>query len=135
MKRLRDRDIEQICSILDGWSGKLTWDFLIEAIKNRLAHQFTRQALDRHERIKLAFETRKRALKNGTVKPEVQTVEMQKATQRIERLQAENERLKAENNQLLAQFARWAYNAYAKGLTEEHLNRPLPGIDRDRTKL
>jgi hypothetical protein len=135
MKRLTDRDIDQICSILDGWSGKLTWDALTEAIKVRLGHNFTRQALDRHERIKLAFTNRKRLERSGEGKPEARTVEMQKAIERIERLQAENERLKAENNQLLAQFARWAYNAYAKGLTEEYLNRPLAAIDRDRTKL
>ena len=135
MKRLTDRDIDQICSILDGWRGKLTWASLIQAIELRLGHHLTRQALDRHERIKLAFTNRKRVERSGAGKPEARTVEMQKAIERIERLQVENERLKAENNQLLAQFARWAYNAYAKGLTEEYLNRPLPAIDRDRTKL
>lgn len=133
-KQLTDNDIETVVKILDGWTGKLTWEALIDAIQIRIGCRYTRQALDRHERIKRAYTVRKNTLRHGTEIPEVRSVELQKALQRIERLTAENERLKAENSALLEQFARWAYNAHTKGLDEAILNRPLPAVNRDTTK-
>lgn len=133
-KQLTDNDIETVVKILDGWTGKLTWEALIDAIQIRIGCRYTRQALDRHERIKRAYNVRKNTLRHGTERPEVRSVELQKALQRIERLTAENERLKAENNALLEQFARWAYNAHTKGHDEAILNRPLPAVNRDTTK-
>lgn len=132
---MNSKDIESICSILDGWSGRLTWEALISVIQDRLGLTFTRQALDKHDRIKIAYKTRKQSLREKPGQISASSVEMQKVLERLERLKAENERLKAENSQLLEQFARWAYNAYSKGLTQEYLNRQLPNIDRDRTKL
>ena len=54
--------IEQIVSILDGWSGKLTWDLLIQSVARRLRGTYTRQALHKHERIRDAFTLRKKTL-------------------------------------------------------------------------
>lgn len=135
MKRLSSRDIADICGILDGWSGKLTWDALIDAISIRMGRSYTRQALDRHERIKIAFTMRKKSLRYKDGKTETDSPELQKTLERLERLKAENERLNAENTQLLEQYARWAYNAKIKGLSEQYLNQPLPKIDRGRTKI
>jgi hypothetical protein len=50
-------------------------------------------------------------------------------------LEAENQRLQTENDRLLEQFARWAFNAYVRGLGEAELNRPLPEIDRRQTPV
>jgi len=135
MRQLTDSDIEVICSILDGWTGSLTWNALINTVTLRLKRKYTRQALDRHFRIKSAYSLRKKALRGKTGRPEVKSLELQMSLERIDRLKAENERLMAENTQLLEQFARWAYNAHCKGLTEVQLNQPLPPVDRARTKL
>ena len=54
--------IEQIVSILDGWSGKLTWDLLILSVARRLRGTYTRQTLHKHERIRRAFILRKQTL-------------------------------------------------------------------------
>jgi hypothetical protein len=29
--RLTDQDVQDVCGILDGWIGKLTWEFLIDS--------------------------------------------------------------------------------------------------------
>jgi len=131
---LSDQDVEIIVGILDGWSGRLTWNTLIDAIEVNLGQRYTRQALSNHDRIQRAFSVRKRNLSKGSAIPLHLSLEMQKALERIERLTAENERLEAEINAIREQFARWAYNASTKGLNEVFLNRPLPPIDRERTK-
>lgn len=137
-KNLDDAAIDLIVGILDGWSGKLTWDLLIEGIKERTQVQYTRQALDKHLRIKDAFRLTKARLSGepkAQRKQKLSEAESEAMTQRLERLQAENARLELENDRLLEQFQTWAYNAHLKGLTKEYLSTPLPRVDRERTKL
>ncbi|WP_174864243.1 hypothetical protein [Comamonas jiangduensis] len=131
-KNLSDEDITKIVGILDGWSGKLTWDLLIEAVERHLFARYTRQALHKHPRIQDAFELRKKALSADSDRPQklASTPEMQAALEKIERLEAQVQRIEAENNRLLEQFARWAYNANMRGLEEAFLNSPLPDVNR-----
>lgn len=134
-KNLEDDDIENIVKILDGWSGRLTWEAFIDAIETRLFARYTRQALHKHVRIQKAFALRKEALSRGGHSGKVaSTPELQAALERIARLKGENERLDAENNLLLEQFARWTYNASTRGLDEAFLNAPLPDVDRQRSQ-
>ena len=64
-RNLDDGAIELIVGILDGWSAKLTWDQLIDAIEERIRVRYTRQALDKHARIKTAYQVTKERL-SGT---------------------------------------------------------------------
>lgn len=131
-KNIDDRAIEQIVQILDGWSGKLTWEALIDQISIRLRTMYTRQALHNHVRIKEAFASRKKVLSGGNFKEiKAESPELQHALQHIARLEAENERLKSENNSLLEQFVRWAYNASTRALDQNFLNQPLPKVHRE----
>ncbi len=133
-RNLKDQEIQTIVGILDGWSGPLTWNLLIDAIYTRLHCKYTRQALHKHDSIRIAFEARKKNLQTG--EPQVRgSLQVQKALERISRLEAENQRLHAENERLLEQFARWAFNAYVRGIGESELNRPLPEIDRRQTPV
>jgi hypothetical protein len=134
-RNLADADIADIVAILDGWSGKLSWESLIQAIKLRKRATYTRQALHKHERIKLAFSLRKKLLAATEPRsaPKAASPELQVALERIARLEAENARLDAENQALLGQFACWAYNAHTRGLDHAFLSRELPPVDRDRT--
>lgn len=134
-KNLGDAEIKQIVEILDGWSGKLSWELLIDAIELRMFNRYTRQALYKHERIRHAFDIRKKDLSgnDGDVR-KVESSQLQIALDRIARLEAENRRLDSENNQLLEQFARWVYNAHIRGLDHEFLNRALPPVNRGQTK-
>lgn len=135
-KNLTDADIADVVGILDGWTGKLTWELLIDAIERRRRQRYTRQALHRHARIRHAFAHRKAALAEGRARRVKggNSPELQAALQRIARLDAENQRLRAENDRLLEQFARWAYNAHTRGMDENFLSRPLPEVNRDQTK-
>lgn len=136
-KNLDDAAIELIVSVLDGWAGKLTWDLLAEAIEKRTRVRYTRQALDKHGRIKTAFQLTKERLAGApraARKPKLSEAEAEALAQRYERLLAENERLERENNRLLEQFQTWLYNAHLKGLTKEYLSSPLPHVDREQTK-
>lgn len=132
-RNLGDAEIRRIVGILDGWTGKLTWDGLIKEVARHLGCTYTRQALHKHERIRLAFSLHKEAGDVGGA-PKEMPVELRKATERIARLEAENKRLELENQRLLAQFARWAYNANTRNLDEAFLDRPLPTVDRGQTK-
>lgn len=137
-KNLDDKTIALIVGILDGWSGKLTWGLLAEAIAKRTGAHYTRQALDKHARIKAAFQLRKERLTGASRamhKRKLSEAETEALAQRYERLQAENERLVRENNHLLEQFQTWLYNAHLRGLTREYLNTPLPSVDRECTRL
>lgn len=137
-KNLDDAAIGVIVSVLDGWAGKLTWDLLAEAIEKRTRVKYTRQALDKHARIKMAYQVAKGRLSGAprTVrKHKLSEAETEALVQRYARLQAENERLERENNRLLEQFQTWLYNAHLKGLTKEYLNSSLPRVDRELTKL
>lgn len=139
-KNLTDADIEVIVGILDGWSDKLTWDGLIDAITSRLRAKYTRQALNQHERIKQTFQLAKERL-SGVERPTgkglsgLNAVETQAFMERFKKLEGENARLRLENERLLEQFVVWAYNAHTRGLDREFLSRPLPRVDRDQTKL
>lgn len=137
-RNLDDHDIERIVCVLDGWSGKLSWDLLIESIEKRLGVRYTRQALDKHARIKSAYQATKARLSKvpgSGLYQKLSTAEVGALTERLKRLEAENARLKVENESLLEQFVTWAYNAYLKGMTKESLSTPLPRVDRELTKL
>jgi len=137
-KNLDDAAIGLIVGVLDGWSGKLTWDQLIDAVEKRMYVRYTRQALDRHPRIKIAYQVAKERLSGvpgseGAQKPS--PIELAAIAERLKRVEAENLRLKVENERLLEQFVTWAYNAHLKGLTKEYLNNPLPRVDREVTRV
>ena len=129
-KNLGDKEIEKIVGILDGWSGKLTWEKLINEIHIHLNQDYTRQTLAKHTRIKSAYDLTKERSSDISKEPKQVSPEIAILQQKIERLEANNARLQRENQDLLAQFARWAYNAYAKGITKEELDQPLPKINR-----
>lgn len=133
-KNLTDDAIEQIVRLLDGWDGKLTWEALIDASVTRLHCKYTRQALHKHERIRMAYALRKESLRAQTGVVVQRGARAQTdAMVRIARLEAENERLEVENQRLLEQFVVWAYNAHTRGLDKEFLNQSLPRVNRDQT--
>lgn len=133
-KNLTDDDINIIADITDGWSGKITWDDLISEVELRLKEHYVRQTLAKHSRIKSAYKSAQKRFKESGDTKLKNTIEYDVLQQRCERLEAQNARLIRENQDLLAQFSRWSYNSYAKGVTEDELDKPLPTVDRRQTK-
>ncbi len=132
-KHLTDMDIEKIVGVIDGCTGKLTWDWVCDTAAKAVGKRPTRQSLNTHVRIKAAFKNKKERLKSGA--GEIKTPpSLTVAAQRIKRLEEENARLKKENELFLEQFVVWQYNAYRNGLSEAQLNDPLPVIDRESSE-
>jgi hypothetical protein len=138
-KNLTDETISQIVRILDAWTDNLTWESLIDDIAIRLRSRYTRQALYKHERIKLAFALKKESLhSSGAIirvtrarrNPEAH---IEKIEAENMRLLAENRRLEVENERLLEQFVIWAYNAHTRGMDKDSLSQPLPRVNRGQT--
>jgi hypothetical protein len=131
-RNLDDAAISEIVGIVDGCTGPLSWNILIEAIHELTRVRYTRQALNNHARIKLAFALRRESLKATGVPMRVDTAtpELAALLQVNARREAEIDRLKAENTRLLEQFVRWSYSANNRGVGEEVLNRPLPAVNR-----
>jgi len=127
---LSAENIETIVSLIDAWTGELTWERLIAAIASTFGATYTRHGLSHHAPVARAFRLKKNALRTSTVRKRdwssTWSTELQTALARIKKLEAETARLEAENGRLLAQFVVWLYNADARGLSEEHLNAPLP---------
>lgn len=127
---LTERRILEIVQLLDAWTGKLTWDALIAKVAATTHCAYTRQALDRHARIKLAYQTTKERLANAPRKAGLTKLDEQRRLAAYDKLVGENARLARENNALLEQFARWAYNASLRGVSGAQLNAPLPTPNR-----
>ncbi len=136
-KNLSDEDIERILEILDGWTGRLSWELFIDSIEKRLFARYTRQALHKHARIKDAFANRKAELaRRGDRPPKAaSSPELQLALDHIERLTNENARLQAELSQLKDRFVRWVFNANLRGLDNEFLDQSMPPVNRRQTRL
>jgi hypothetical protein len=135
-RHLTDAKIASICEMVDGWdpATPLTWENLVAAVEGLLRHRYTRQALNAHERVRTAYAVRRNLLKNQPKKVPKGSNELV-LQERIDRLRAENERLRTENERLLSKFVRWVYNASNAGLDEATLNKSMPPVDREQTRL
>jgi hypothetical protein len=133
-RNLTANDIARVVQLLDGWSGRVTWNLVIEAVATRLRCSYTRQALSSHAAIQKAFDACKRRPAAGKAAISKLSGETAALSQRLARREAEISRLEAENRQLLERFVVWAYNAQTRGLGLPELERPLPAVRRGQTK-
>lgn len=131
---------EYILAIIDGWSGKLTYDLLSEKLQTELGLKRppSRHTYSNHDEIKLAFDLKKEELRNkkSAAIEEAKTLfersdklsgllsnlnnddatitELIKQVEKIEseneKLNSENKRLSTQNDILLERFARWQHN-------------------------
>lgn len=132
--RLSDADIEKAVRLLDGWSGKLTWDRYLAVLATEIGHLYTKPAMHKQPRILAAWNGARKRLNEA--KEEVGAdstgdAAIAEANRRVERLRAQVARLEQENRDLLEQFLRWSLNAVRAGLSPERLNAPLPNIKPD----
>lgn len=132
-KHLTDQNIADVCEVLDGWdtNHRLTWDCLVDAVKDSLSLSTTRQTLSKQVRIARAFAEVKGIVSNttGSKKTAVKRktpASLKIAQETIDRQNNTIKRLERENKELLEQFQVWLYNAYAAGVTPEQLNSSLP---------
>jgi|TARA_R110001583_G_C5663055_1_gene409847 DNA repair exonuclease SbcCD ATPase subunit len=131
---------DTILAIIDGWSGKLTYDLLSQKLQSELGLKSfpSRHTYLKHDEIKHAFDLKKEELRSkkstaiekakslfdsaDKLSHLLENLDSDDATiaellKRVEKLERENERLNSENNRLsnqrdvlLERFARWQHN-------------------------
>ena len=131
---------ETILAIIDGWSGKLTYNLLSEKLQTELGLKRppSRHTYLNHDEIKHAFDLKKKELRNkkSVAIEEARTLfessdklsyllinlsnddatiaelirRGEKLENENEKLNSENKRLTSQNDILLERFARWQHN-------------------------
>lgn len=134
---LTDERSALVVEVLDGWSGKLTWDLLIDEVHRRINITYSRFTLAQHPRISAAFALRKDLLRGKfSNEPRLPKDErVREALEKAAREKAKAERLEMENKLLLEQFVTWAINAERRGVTIDMLNAPVPRPHREQSKV
>ena len=100
---LTSAQTSKIETLITLWQTKLTWDLLVERIKNDLNITTTRQTLNTYNSIKAAYDTKKQELRGKPTTEFVKFIKSdQKTYEQIERLKAENEVLKQKVDKQLA---------------------------------
>lgn len=120
--------IAQVVSLIDTWpdGSALTWEALRDRVERRLFIRPSRQTLHRQDHIRIAYRSRKDALRAGAGADRPRRV----ANARLNRLDAEVARLERELGAAYERLARWQYHAYKHGLTMQQLDAPMPRVDR-----
>jgi hypothetical protein len=130
-RNLNDSDIRRIAEEIATWQGKLSWELLVKHLIKIGMPEYTRQALYKHERIRLTFTNRKEQLAQEPEKNRKPvSPQLAHAYQRIERLEQLKADLEHTIDRLYEQFDRWVYNAAGANISVERLNQSLPKINR-----
>lgn len=130
--RLTNEKIDIALKVLDGWTGKLTWDRYLAILELDVGHKYTKAALLRHPKFKNSWDKKRWEYQEedneGT---QYGNKILKTALKKIESLEKEIERLKNDNELLTEKYVVWITNAANKGMTLDELNRPLP-INTDK---
>jgi hypothetical protein len=139
--KLTTNEVGTVVAMIEAWEGPLTWDRLTDRVALLLGRPFSRQALDAHAKIKLAYQSRKVSIRKvlhsfraGKLGVEEMSPEMTMALQRAEALQERVDRLQTTIDVYEVKFVTWLYNARNRGLSEGELNSSLPPVDRGADK-
>lgn len=102
----------QIEIMLEKWSGKLTWEALVEKVGLELKLNTTRQTLYTYAGITASYKNRKALLRGATPALYTKITASDVAlVERIKNLEAENEVLKRNNSEQLRMIERMLANA------------------------
>ena len=133
--RLTPETVGKIAGLIHDWpvNRVLTWDGVVVQAKDYLRYEWTRQGLERHDRIKQAFEAKREAFREWRrtgkgVKR--RSPEIEAGVQRATRLARELEEARRTLNHYDDLFARHHCNALAHGMTLAQLEAPLEKVDR-----
>ena len=129
-RRLTDTDIALAVRLLDGWTGKLTWERYIALLTTELnGARYTKPGLRKQPRILNAWQMARTRLE-GSLETAGEISNGDAAVvhlrQMVRHLRNEIATLKQENHDLLERFQRWSHNAAMdKGMTPEQLDRDI----------
>lgn len=127
--RLNAERIKEAILLLDGWTGRLTWDLYLRTLSKQIHRLYTRAAMLRNSDIRTAWELAKR--RAGDHEGGHGSVGMAQMREQVRELRNAVDRLEAKEKALLLQYLTWTQNAANHGLSIDQLSRPLPLNDRD----
>lgn len=116
----------RIVQVIEQIAGSPTWDEVIAGVEAATGERYTRQALSANDAIRLAV----RARKGGTPpkgRKRARSAELQRALERIAAMRAERRLYQRRDDAIKMKLVTWAYNAANAGMTEEDLERLIPG--------
>jgi hypothetical protein len=121
--------IKTVIDIIDKWEGKLTWELLCYEVSKALGLKttITRNALQSHGQIKLAFQTKKGLIYGNYLERRKHDGEsLERAIRYAKSLEKKIIRLEAENRALVEQFIIWQHHLASMGADMSSLIKPLP---------
>jgi hypothetical protein len=133
---IKPEHVKKICELIHQWVGpQINWTDVCKACASILDYIPSRSGLSSHEKIQIAFQSRKQQLK--ITPPERQPLPNSRAAavRAIETRDGEIAALTLQVNELLDQFVRWQYNAALYGVTPEMLNDRSKDVVIDRIKV
>lgn len=135
--RLTDKTLQTLIELIDQWSGKLTWELLLERLYEKTGLSYSRFTFVEYPQVADAFALKKQVLRGSWSSPPSSPKDerVRAALEQVARYKAKALRLEQENQALLEQFVTWALNAQRKGVDMTTLNAPLPKPNRDQSKV
>lgn len=134
-KVFTSQDIERIVALIRDWpKDTINWEAVCKAAEKVLGFKPSRQGLNQREEILTAFQAKKGRLRISPEQASPMPSSLAVAAKRIATLKAENEELTLINKRLRERFRTWQYNAHARNMTEEDLDKPLVFLDKDVAK-
>ena len=124
--KLTEAKLQKAIRILNGWSGKLTWERFLIHLEAELNHRYSKVAMHDHSEIITAWEQAKKRCRGHSGDVGYGDIGIQQVISKNSVLAAEALSLKARLQGYDEQFRRWAHNAASHGMSLEQLNRPLP---------
>ena len=116
----------RIVQVVGRMVGDPTWDAVVAAVEAGTGDRYTRQALFANDAIRLAVRARLRPF-GGTPPLRARSAALQRALERIAAMRAERRIIQRRDDAIKMKLMTWAYNAANAGMTEEELERPIPG--------
>jgi len=133
-RNLTPADVSRIVSLIESWpETRITWPLLVRHVEGFVGHAWTRQALERHEAIKAAYQAARDGRRGTAVRRGSGGATEEVLLRRVESLQGEIDRLKQQIATYQERFVRYEYNAHSRGISPAELGMPLSSIDRGRT--
>jgi hypothetical protein len=129
---------KNVLKIISKWKGKLTWKLLCERVtrESGLKKEVSRHTLLAYKDLEIAFNTRKRTLKNEPAHLLLsEDKQLENAYQRIDALEADNKSIQGNVKAMREQLVRWMYNLYQMELNMDEMNKTVPpSVDLEELK-
>ncbi|MFV8511341.1 hypothetical protein ACNRBV_09550 [Ralstonia pseudosolanacearum] len=138
-RRLTDDEVTRIASLIKGQpsTAPMTWEDVVRLVDSYIGHEWSRQTLQAHGKIKSAYDehARRHQQHRATGKaPATKAPEIVVLQQKLEKERMENATLRETLREYDERLCTYLQNAISHGLTPEQLGAPLIAPYRAQTE-